>query len=288
MARVFGVPVGFFWETAETGDECFPDPMSGDRGSDVEGDLQTTVSLISNRLFHDGKVTMGILSRTLQAGLSIAGARLLYPATEQMDAFPLKFPPSCRDFKTKSADDMIGPVLAIALRGAGARTVWLDAVGPLDPVLARRIDLNSISALYGGNSRDDCLLHCPRNPPQTTAEVVRWFGGRVPESRVIAVGESLSRPRVSGKSRKSQSSSGENRAAMMPNSSQAALLCAVTHSDIFISVSPLIPSQCIALVLCICQRHGYRVCGIRRMHLTAKRANQLGNSTRGFITRCTI
>jgi len=279
--RVFGVPVGFFWETLETGDECFPDLVLGGDGSDVEGGLQTTMSLISSGLFCDGKVTMAILSRALQAGLSVAGVRLLYPTAEHVGTFPLKFSPHFLGpaLKAKSAADampVVGPVLALALRGAGARAVWLDVIGPSDPMLARRIDPNSLCALFGGDSRDSCLLYCPRNLYQTNAEVVRWFGGRVPESRVITVGQSLSRPRVSGKSRKSQPSAAENHAAMMPNSTQAAMLCAMTHSDVFVAVSPLVPSHGLALILCVCQRRGYKVCGVRRMHLSSKRASQLG------------
>jgi len=276
VERVFGVPVGFFWETIETGDECFLDPVNGDEGSCVEGSFQIAISLVSNKLFREGKVTAAILGRTLQSGLSIAGVRLLYPTPEQTRTFLLKFSPCSKPKPSADALFATGPVLAIAVRGFEARTVWLDMIGPFDPVLARRIDPNSLSALYGGDCRDSCLLYCPRNPYQMTAEVVRWFGGRVPESRVINVGESLSRPRTSGKSRKSRPSSGENRAAVMPHSSQAAMLCAATHSDIFLVVSPLLSSHCLALVLCVCQQRGFKISGIRRMHLTAKRASQLG------------
>jgi len=284
VERVFGVAVGFFWETVETGDECFPDPMSSNGGSGIEDGFETAMSLISNGLFRDGKATLSILSRTLKAGLSIAGVRLLYPTAEQVRTFPLKFPP--RPKANSSADSLpvIGPVLALALRGFGARTVWLDEVGPLDPVLARRIDPNSLCALYGGDSRDSCLLYCPHNPYQMTAEVVRWFGGRVPESRVITVSESLSRPRTYGKSRKSRSSSEENRAAVMPHSSQAAVLCAVTYSDMFLAVSPLIASHCLALVLCICQQRGYKLCGVRRLHLSAKGVSLLGELEFSFVS----
>jgi len=271
VERVFRVPVGFFWETVETGDECFPDPLPHEDGNDTEGGLQTTMSLISSDLFREGKVTMAILIRALQAGLSLAGVRLLYPSAEQTGNFPLKNTPQCcvRVKGGAYTNPVVGPVLAVALRGAGARAVWLDAVGPLDPMLARRINPNCLSALYGGDSRDSCLLYCPRNLYLTTAEVVRWFGGRVAENRVIAVGQSLSRPR---KSRKSQPSA----TAMMPESMQAVMLCAMTNSDIFVATSPLVPSHCLAFVLCICQRRGYRVSGIRRMHLSTKRANQLG------------
>ena len=279
VERVFGVPVGFFWETVETGDECVPDQIPTEDHSNVEGGFQTTMSLISSSLFSNGKVTMAILSRALQAGLSVAGVRLLYPTVDQIGNSALRFPSCCRASKGSSANDIVSvtvPLLALALRGAGARTVWLDIVGPSDPMLARRIDPNSLSALYGGDSRDVCLLYCPRNPYQTTAEVVRWFGGRVPETRVINVGPSLSRPRVSGKLRKSHPLPDDSRRALVPHSVQSTMLCAMTHSDIFIVISPLVPSHCLALVLCICQRRGYGVCGIRRMHISSRRANQLG------------
>ena len=169
-------------------------------------------------------------------------------------------------------------MLAVALRGAGARTLWLDVVGPSDPLLARHINPTSLSALYGGHSRDSCLLYVPRNPQQTTAELVRWFAGRVPASRVINVGQSLSRPRATEKSssRKSQHSAGENQAAVAPHGSQAALLCAMTRSDVFVVVSPLVASHCLALVLCVCQQRGYEVCSVRRMRLGCKTASQLG------------
>jgi len=189
VERIFGVPVGFFWETVETGDdECFPDPLTSDNSSGgVDGGFETAVMLVSNGLFRSGKALMAITGRTLQAGLSLAGVRLLYPTVEQAGTCPLKLLPRS---KTKAADASHGPVLAVALRGFEARTAWLDAVGPFDPVLARRIDPTSLCALYGGDSRDACRIYCPRNPYQTTAALVRWFGGRVPDSRVIAVGES--------------------------------------------------------------------------------------------------
>ena len=276
VERIFAVPVGFFWETVETGDECFLDAVSSDDGGGVDDSFQTATSLISSGLFRDGRAMLEVLGHTLQAGLSIAGVRLVYPASEQLRTFPLKCPARSEATPAGDASSVIGPVLTIALRGFVARTVWMDMVGPSDPVLARRIHPNSLCALYGGDSRDSCLLYSPQNPYQMTAEVVRWFGGRVPESRVITIGDSPSRPRASGKSRKSRPSSEENQSAVEPQGSQAALLCAATYSDIFLAVSPLISSRCLALVLCVCQQRGYKVCGIRRMHLTAKRASQLG------------
>ena len=82
----------------------------------------------------------------------------------------------------------VGPIVALSIRGMLARTLWLDAVGPADPVLARRTDPNTLCALYGGKSRDECLLFCPRNPERISTELARWFGGRVPQNGVVNVG----------------------------------------------------------------------------------------------------
>jgi len=94
VERVFGVPVAFFWETLETGDECFPDPGSSEvvvGGGDVEARMETTMSLVSSGVFRDGKPMMAILSRVLQTGLSVAGVRLLYPTVEQIRTSPIRF-----------------------------------------------------------------------------------------------------------------------------------------------------------------------------------------------------
>jgi len=96
VERVFGVSVGFFWETLETGDECFPDPWSSEvvgGSGEVEGRMETTVSLISSGVFLDGEIMMAILNRVLQIGLSIAGVRLLYPTIDQMRISPIRFMP---------------------------------------------------------------------------------------------------------------------------------------------------------------------------------------------------
>ena len=44
----------------------------------------------------------------------------------------------------------VGPILAVGIRGTLARPVWLEELGPMDPVLARRTDPNSLIALFGG------------------------------------------------------------------------------------------------------------------------------------------
>ena len=126
----------------------------------------------------------------------IPGLRLLYPTTALMSvaAGNLSSPNHPKQTSQNNSPieldllNKVGPILALAIRGTLARTLWLDAVGPADPVLARRTDPNSLCALYGGSSREECLLFCPRNPERISTELARWFGGRVPANGVVNVG----------------------------------------------------------------------------------------------------
>lgn len=112
----------------------------------------------------------------------------------------------------------ISPILCIGIRGTLTRPIWLEELGPMDPVLAKQTDPNSLIALYGGKlllisvhrlsrhhvnafmcyyyhllynvtlyayclyvgeSRETLTLFTPRNPVQVSEELCRWFGGRV-------------------------------------------------------------------------------------------------------------
>jgi hypothetical protein len=299
VQRHLSAPVGFFWETIETGDEGQPADC-GAASDEPSADMQTTMSLIYKQVFYDPRAVMAILTRVLQGGLSFCGLRLLYPTGEQieiggMQTIDAGTSPAVGGGSRPSAaggQSVVGPVLAVALRGAGARTVWLDVVGPSDPVLARRTDPNSLCALYGGDSREGCLIFCPRNPYRTASEIVRWFGGRVPASGVLCIGEpassttAVARPPSGGRTKKSSGSGGgggststdhlETPTAGRPVST----LVATTQSDVFLALSPLVPSKCFGVVLCICQRRGFRLKGVRRLQLNGRRATQLGTSWR--------
>ena len=41
----------------------------------------------------------------------------------------------------------------LAIRGTHAQSLWIDAVGPSDPVLARKTDPESLTAKFGGDGR---------------------------------------------------------------------------------------------------------------------------------------
>ena len=162
-----------------------------------------------------------------------------------------------------------GPIVSLAIRGTYARSIWLDAIGPSDPALARRTDPNSLCAMYGGESRDECLLFCPRNPDRIHSELCRWFGGRVPSSGVIDIGTS-SREFSGRKSKKA------NSRAEIPANCPVATLTALARSDIIVVISPLVPSKCLGLIFATCQRRGYQLHGVKRCRLSTRRATSLG------------
>ena len=189
--KVFTAPVGFFWQTIENTETFYE---ANQYITDVNFETQTTMSLVYKKVYRDPRAMMGILNRVLQTGLDLAGLRLVYPTPDLMlvaQGLP-RGSLSPRTENTAKSDMLnnIGPIFAFAMRGAYARTVWLDTIGPSDPALARKTDPNSLCALYGGVSRDECLLFSPRDPNRVMAELVRWFGGRVPANGVIDVGSS--------------------------------------------------------------------------------------------------
>ena len=274
--KVFNSSVGFFWQTIDS-EEAFCDQNVGE----VNYETQVTMSLIYRKIFYDPRAMMGISNRILQEGLDLAGVRLLYPTSELISL--ASGPSVSNDNSQTDVLNSIGPVLAIALRGTFARSIWLDAVGPSDPILARRTDPNSLCALFGGESRDECLLFCPRNASRVQTELSRWFGGRVPPGGSVDVGTPYTRKDTyrsgSPKGRRGHKSSlsdtkdnGFDAAIHRP----PAALTATTKNDIFLVLSPYVPPRCMGIVLSTCQRRGYQIRGIRRTKLNTKKANLLG------------
>ncbi|XP_046582634.1 dynein axonemal assembly factor 8-like [Haliotis rubra] len=280
--KVFNTPVGFFWQTVDSDDGHFEVTL---HDTDVNYETQNTMSLIYKKIFREPGALMGILNRVLQEGLDLSGVRLLYPTAELLNS------KECVNSEKQSDLDLlnnIGPVLAIALRGTFARSIWLDAVGPSDPALARRTDPMSLCAQFGGASRDECLLFCPRNQGRVHSELTRWFGGRVPSGGVIEVGTPYTRKEHlrsgSPKGRKGKRGSAEPKEAKEDRDEllahrPPATLTATHKSDIFLILSPLVPLRSYGLIMSTCQRRGYQIHGLRRLRLTSKRASALGISS---------
>ncbi|CAG2255348.1 unnamed protein product [Mytilus edulis] len=284
--KVFNSSVGFFWQTIDS-EEAFCDQNVGE----VNYDTQVTMSLIYRKIFYDPRAMMGICNRILQEGLDLAGVRLLYPTSELISL--ASGPSVSNDNSQTDVLNSIGPVLAISLRGTFARSIWLDAVGPSDPVLARRTDPNSLCALFGGESRDECLLFCPRNASRVQTELSRWFGGRVPPGGSVDVGTPYTRRDTyrsgSPKGRKGRKSSLSDTKDNDINATihrPPAALTATTKNDIFLVLSPHVPPKCMGIVLSTCQRRGYQIRGVRRSKLNTKKANLLGISGETVPTFC--
>ncbi|XP_033757946.1 uncharacterized protein LOC117340288 isoform X2 [Pecten maximus] len=284
--KVFNTSVGFFFQTVDNEDSS-ADLIINDAG--VNYDTQNTMSLIYKKIFQDPRATMGIFNRVLQEGLDLAGVRLLYPTPELLNLASGK--PSMPADNSEAKTDLemlnnIGPVLAVCIRGTFGRTIWLDAVGPSDPSLARRTDPNSLCALYGGSSRDECLLFCPRNQTRVHIELTRWFGGRVPPGGVIDVGTPYTKKdhhrSGSPKGRKGKKVTfnefreRDDKPVVVPSRRPPATLTSTTKSDIFLVMSPSVGPRCIGIIMATCQRRGYQIRGIRRSRLTTKKACSLG------------
>ncbi|OWF38942.1 uncharacterized protein LOC110465662 [Mizuhopecten yessoensis] len=284
--KVFNTSVGFFFQTVDNEDSS-ADLTFNDDG--VNYDTQNTMSLIYKKIFQDPRATMGIFNRVLQEGLDLAGVRLLYPTPALLNLASGK--PSVPTDNSEAKTDLevlnnIGPVLAVSIRGTFGRTIWLDAVGPSDPSLARRTDPNSLCALYGGSSRDESLLFCPRNQTRVHIELTRWFGGRVPPGGVIDVGTPYTKKdhlrSGSPKGRKGKKVTfnefreKDDKPVVVPSRRPPATLTSTTKSDIFLVLSPSVGPRCMGIVMATCQRRGYQIRGIRRSRLTPKKACSLG------------
>ena len=275
--KVFNTSVGFYWQTVDSDDGYYEIDAHDQH---VNYETQNTMSLIYKKIFLDPQALMGILNRVLQEGLDLAGVRLLYPTPELLGVKTV-------DNSKKESDidllNNIGPVLAIAIRGTFARTIWLDAVGPSDPALARRTDPNSLCAQFGGSSRDECLFFTPRNPTRIHTELCTWFGGRVPPGGVIDVGtpytlkDNLRSGSPKGRRGKKVSfADTETEKDRLPSHRPPATLTATTKSDIFLVMSPMVPIRSIGLLMATCQRRGYQIRGVKRLRMTMKRSGSMG------------
>ena len=278
VQKLFGMKVGFFWHTIET-ESSIHDIVGSD--TEVNNDTQNTMSLVYKKIYLEPASMMGVLNRVLQEGLDLSGIRLLYPTTDLMNVAASGENADTNSKSTVELDvlNSIGPVLSLAIRGNLARSIWLDNVGPSDPTLARRTDPNSLCALFGGESREESLLFCPRNPGRVLSELCRWFGGRVPASGVIDIGPPIktdSDVNSGKKSKKTSSMNINNDEDGLVAHKPPATLCATTECDVYLVLAPIIPVAFLGLVISVSQRRGYRLIGIRRTRLSNKKATSLG------------
>lgn len=150
------------WHFGET------DSLPGSTGVDVDN---TTVMLIPSSSFVRAGVLSDILARADMEHFDVAGLRLLFPTADQLAD------PSSVDFFLGRSQASVA-FLAVALR-APRNTIrqWVDIVGPLDPLIAKKTDPGSIRALHG-RDRDDRVLFCARGHEQANVQLAKWFGRR--------------------------------------------------------------------------------------------------------------
>eukprot|EP00658_Telonema_sp_P-2_P009324 TRINITY_DN13497_c0_g1_i3.p1 TRINITY_DN13497_c0_g1~~TRINITY_DN13497_c0_g1_i3.p1 ORF type:complete len:1395 (+),score=417.08 TRINITY_DN13497_c0_g1_i3:247-4431(+) len=141
--------------------------LDGECGPAVEG-LETTVCMMKPHTLEQHLIAP-VLQHLDTANLALVGARLIWftPShTQTLSCFSPYIPPPA------------APTLILAARAKNAVATWLAAIGPDDPVLARRTDPGSLRAEHG-HDRSTNLLVCTRSSERSRRDVALFFGGRL-------------------------------------------------------------------------------------------------------------
>ena len=276
VQKVLLAPIGFFWQTIESEELSIDEESLDDDDNGADNGIQNTMSIITRDVFAEPRVMFEIFMRIFWEGLYICGLRIVYPTQDLMRTSGGAQSTAVIDSGSVAVQNEVGPLLAIALRGASASKAWMHVVGPADPALARRTDPTSLCALFGGESREHCPIFCPRTPNRTTADLVRWFGGRVPPNGVIELGEQATQKSATSRGKKGKPIDVGSEKLSAPVYGPVAMLNATSRSDIFLTVSPLIPTRCLGVIITASQRRGYQLRGIKRLVLDPKKASCLG------------
>lgn len=262
--RIFEAEIGFYWQTFETEESCWP--PAAENGESCVEKPEVTMALIFETLFTNPIALHHTLQLILSCGLDICGLQLLYPSWQLLAASAGRLPSAY-----SSTDTSARCVLALALRGVNAGTLWMDIVGPSDPRLATVTDQHSINALYCEH-REEPLLYSPHQESRIQWELCVWFGGRIPENGIVQVGIQNPGKKSSSKCRSNAAGCTDSRDNCRP----PATLVATITADIFLLVSPVVPTRYYGDIISVCNRRGFILQGMRRLRLSAKRADSLG------------
>ncbi|XP_041086905.1 dynein axonemal-associated protein 1 isoform X2 [Polyodon spathula] len=279
VEKAFGSPVGFYWQTVETEEhDCVSVEENGDS---QHSETEVTMALWYKTLFGEPLVTHHTLQLIQSSSLDICGLRLLYPPHSLLSASAGVLPPGYEQHCGPQ------PVLALALRGPRAGSVWRDIAGPSDSHLATLTDPNSINAMYGAG-RDRPLLYSPRLDSRVQWELCVWFGGRVPEDGNVYVGVQNSKAPSAPSSKTQEGRFGETGLNVLVSGRPLATLTATVTADVFLVVSPVVPPCCYGDVLSGCTKHGFSLRGLRRLRLSPKRAQGLGVPSQQVSVFCSV
>ncbi|XP_041719097.1 dynein axonemal assembly factor 8-like isoform X1 [Coregonus clupeaformis] len=267
VKRTFGLNPGFYWQTVETQElGCQrPETMCTQQ---LHTEIAVTLGYMS--LFLHPLVVHHTLQLLLNSGLDVCGLRLLYP------------PPGLLTNSTgrvsygEGDDGADRPVLALAVRGPHARTMWQDVTGPSDPLLARKTDPASINALHC-SSKNLTLLYSPRLASRVHRELVTWFAGTVP-------GDNSQNP-DQAPTDSSAPGDGEGSSPLYITRSSTTL-CATVKVDVFLVVSPVVAPCCYSQVLSVCEGRGFSLRGVKRLQLPTKRTQALGLTSQQVSVFC--
>ncbi|XP_041735690.1 dynein axonemal assembly factor 8 isoform X3 [Coregonus clupeaformis] len=267
VKRTFGLNPGFYWQTVETQElGCQrPETMCTQQ---LHTEIAVTLGYTS--LFLHPLVVHHTLQLLLNSGLDVCGLRLLYPTPDLLTNS------TGRVSYGEGDDGADRPVLALAVRGPHARTVWQDVTGPPDPLLARKTDPASINALHC-SSKNLTLLYSPRLASRVHRELVTWFAGRVP-------GDNSQNP-DQAPTDSSAPGDGEGSSPLYITMSSTTL-CATVKVDVFLVVSPAVASCCYSQVLSVCEGRGFSLRGVQRLQLPTKRIQALGLTSQQVSVFC--
>ncbi|XP_071326366.1 dynein axonemal assembly factor 8 isoform X2 [Trachinotus anak] len=249
--RTFGLTPGFYWQTMETQERACKR-----RETTQELHTEVSVALGSSGFFLQPLITHYTLQLIVDSGLDVCGLRLIYPPHRFLSDTAGDVPVNQR------ADDACQPVLALAVRGPYAHSLFKDITSSLDPLLPKKIDPTSASG-----SQEPALVYSPRLASQVHRELCFWFSGR------FQGGSAQNHNQPLNGVVPSDDRSGGN---LFSLSRSSAFLCATTKADILLVVSPVVSPCCYGQVLAVCECRGFGLMGLQRLRLQRNVAAVLG------------
>ncbi|KAJ1481218.1 hypothetical protein T484DRAFT_1808192, partial [Baffinella frigidus] len=155
-----GLPSPLLWFV------CAPEAVDGGDAEAIDGSAgaDTVVSVLRPEAIQRGAVGQ-VLARLDAERLDLCGLRMVFPSKAHLDRL--------RSFATVPSGPST-PLLVLAARGFEAGRIWGLAVGPEDPLVARRTDPDSLRAKFGVD-RARNLLTSARTVERNRREACWWF-----------------------------------------------------------------------------------------------------------------
>ncbi|KAM6965867.1 dynein axonemal assembly factor 8 [Tautogolabrus adspersus] len=261
--RTFGLSPGFHWQTVESQEN-----VCNGRDSNLELHTEVSVALGCKAFFLDPLITHYTLQLVLNSGLDVCGLRLLYSAQK------LQNDSAGAEPVLQSIDEICHPLLALAVRGPHAHSVFRDLTRSLNLFLPR--ESTCLNSLCRG-SQEPPLLSSPQLASQVHRELCLWFSGRLPGKKAQKHNRPL-KGIIPAHNR--------DKGSMSNSSPSPSFLCATTKADLLLVVSPVVPPCCYGQVLAVCERRGFGLMGLQRLQLQSHGADVLRLSNQQALVFC--